>query len=69
MSKELKMTYASPWIVRMQIESEGTFASSIISKEKSDVSTVQQDYHEIDGNAFNENGEFNPQNSGGVTWE
>ena len=69
MHRKMKERYATPTMECTQIEAEGTFAGSIVTKEKSDVTASKQDYHEIDGNAFDEKGDFDSNNQGGIRWE
>ena len=67
MNKEMKMVYTSPRMECTQIESEGTFASSIVTKEKSDVKTTEQEYHEIDAGGQWVDGSGKSRDN--VTWE
>ena len=63
----MKEKYATPLMECMQIEAEGTFAGSIVTKEKSDVKAAPQEYHEYDASELwqDENGVVHKI----VTWE
>lgn len=63
MKKETKMVYETPWMECTQIEAEGTFAGSIVEKDKAKVETTEQKYHEFESDAFGGN------NDAGITWE
>lgn len=67
MRTKVKRAYESPLMECTQIEAEGTFAGSVITKEKSEVQTESQQYHEIDSQGTWDNG----QDTGmpNVTWE
>ena len=49
MEQNNKKEYASPWMRCTQIETEGTFASSVVDqKDKDYIEAQSQSYHEID---------------------
>ena len=68
MNRKMKMMYDSPWMECMQIEAEGTFASSMINEQGKGViiEAGEQDYasFEADGTWSDKDGEH--QN---ITWE
>ena len=63
MERKMKGLYEAPRMERTQIETEGTFAGSIVEKDKVEVKATSQDYHEFEGDAFG------GKNDAGITWE
>ena len=48
------MAYATPWMERMQIETEGFCAASVVEEatEKNKIEAQSQSYDEINGSSF-----------------